>query len=285
MAKTEKTTQNKEIEVKPICGLIMPISPIDGCSTEHWSEIQSILKEVAKSCGFEPNLVSDADDIGIIQKRIIQNIYSNDIVICDVSGKNPNVMFELGMRLAFDKATVIVKDDKTDYSFDTGVIEHLGYPRDLRFHKILEFKENLKKKLESTYKKSKEDPNYSTFLKNFGEYKIAHLQEKEITSDKYILNAIEEIKSEFRHFRHNQMSERNMMIHNSEMNSSRQRHMDLTVKKYLDEFIAKNNIKRFSHVADSLDEFYEYLEQQEDVREICGHKRNIRRTMDRVLNM
>lgn len=283
MAKTEKT--NKKEETKPICGIIMPISPIDGCNTEHWSEIQSILKGVAKDCGFEPNLVSDADEIGIIQKRIIQNIYSNDIVICDVSGKNPNVMFELGMRLAFDKATVIVKDDKTDYSFDTGVIEHLEYPRDLRFHKILDFKENLKKKLESTYKKSKEDPNYSTFLKNFGEYKIAHLQEKEITSDKYILNAIEEMKSEFRHFRHSQMTERNVIMHNSEINSLRQRNMDLTVKKYLDEFITKNNIKRFSSVAESLDEFYEYLEQKDEVREICGHSRNIKRSVDRVLNM
>lgn len=156
--KTEKNIQN-EINQKPRCGIIMPISLIDGCGPEHWLEILSILKEAANDAGFEPNLVSDADDIGIIQKRIIQNVYNNDIIICDVSCKNPNVMFELGMRLAFDKATVIIKDDKTDYSFDTGVIEHLGYPRDLRFHKILEFKENLKKKLTSTFEKSKSDPN------------------------------------------------------------------------------------------------------------------------------
>lgn len=81
--------------------------------------------------------MSDSDEIGIIQKRIIQNVYNSEIVICDVSKKNPDVMFELGMRLAFDKATVIIKDDKTDYSFDTGVIEHLGYPRGLRFYKII----------------------------------------------------------------------------------------------------------------------------------------------------
>jgi hypothetical protein len=71
----------------------------------------------------------NADDIGVIQKRIVQNLYSSDVIVCDVSGKNPNVMFELGMRLAFDKPTLIVKDDKTDYSFDTGIIEHVPYPR------------------------------------------------------------------------------------------------------------------------------------------------------------
>jgi len=284
MAKQEKINTKEKLTEKPICGIIMPISPIDGCNTEHWAEMQSILKEVAKGCGFKSNLVSDADEIGIIQKRIIQNIYSNDIVICDVSGKNPNVMFELGMRLAFDKATVIVKDDKTDYSFDTGVIEHLGYPRDLRFHKILEFKENLKKKLESTYEKSKTDPNYSTFLKNFGEYKIAHLQEKEITSEKYILNVIEEMRSEVRLLRQYQMSERNKLVHNTETDL-RVRHRDSVVKKYLDEYIQKNNIKRLSLETESLDDFYEYLEQQDEVREICGHSRSIRRSMIRVLNM
>jgi hypothetical protein len=33
--------------------------------------------------------------------------------------KNPNVMFELGMRLAFDKPAIIIKDNRTNYSFDT----------------------------------------------------------------------------------------------------------------------------------------------------------------------
>lgn len=282
MAKKTETEEISAVEAKPKCGIIMPISPIDGCSADHWQEILSIIKDVAVSSGFEPNLVSDADDIGIIQKRIIQNVYSNDIVVCDVSGKNPNVMFELGMRLAFDKATVIIKDDKTDYSFDTGVIEHLGYPRDLRFHKILEFKENLKKKLESTHKKSVEDPNYSTFLKNFGEYKIAHLQEKEITSENFILNSLDELKQEMRILRHTQIRERNLIRNNedSEMDVLRAS----IVKKYIDEYVKENNIKRFSHLADSMDELYEYLESQSEIRKVCGHSRNIRRAIDRALS-
>jgi hypothetical protein len=97
------------------CGLVMPISAIDGCTAEHWSEVKSIIIEAVESITdpiFSVRLVGDADDIGVIQKRIVQNLYSSDIIVCDVSGKNPNVMFELGMRLAFDKPTVIVKDEK-----------------------------------------------------------------------------------------------------------------------------------------------------------------------------
>ena len=109
-------------ESAPVCGIVMPISSIDGCNEAHWSDVHEILTEAIEDAGFEANLVSNADDVGIIQKRIIQNLYENPIVVCDVSGKNPNVMFELGLRLAFDKPTIIVKDDRTSYSFDTASI-------------------------------------------------------------------------------------------------------------------------------------------------------------------
>ena len=181
------------------CGLIMPISPTDGCGTEHWIEVKSIFTEALKSIAkysFSIKLVSDADEIGMIHKRIVQNLYSSDLVICDVSGKNPNVMFELGLRLAFDKATIIVKDDKTNYSFDTGVIEHLEYPRDLRFSKIVEFKAKLANKALATYEDANSNPGYSTFLKNFGEFQVATLNEKEVSPDNIIIEMLSDVQKE-----------------------------------------------------------------------------------------
>ena len=63
------------IESKPICGIIMPISEIDGCSESHWTDVFDILSEAVEDAGFDPNMVSNADDVGIIHKRIIQNLY------------------------------------------------------------------------------------------------------------------------------------------------------------------------------------------------------------------
>ncbi|TCL34799.1 hypothetical protein EV691_101238 [Azotobacter chroococcum] len=177
----------------------MPISSIDGCSAEHWGEVKAVITEAVESIqehSFTVSLVSDSDESGVIQKRIVQNVYSADIVVCDVSGKNPNVMFELGMRLAFDKPTVIVKDDKTDYSFDTGIIEHVGYPRDLRFSKIVLFKEKLAEKVKATYQKSVDDPEHSTFLKNFGKFQVANLSEDIVSTDKMILTMMSELQSQ-----------------------------------------------------------------------------------------
>lgn len=176
------------------CGIIMPISSIDGCSESHWADVMEIISSCVKDAGFEANIVSNADDVGVIHKRIVQNLYDNPIVICDVSCRNPNVMFELGMRLAFDKPTIIIKDDKTSYSFDTSSIEHIEYPRDLRFNKIKEFKIKLIEKIKSTYKKSTEDPNFSTFLKNFGEFKVAKIDTKEVSQQEIVMDEIRSLR-------------------------------------------------------------------------------------------
>ena len=188
--------ENKKVvsqDEHPICGIIMPISSLDGCSMEHWAQVKSILSEAINASGYKPSLVSDADDSGIIQKRIVQNIYDNEIVVCDVSGKNPNVMFELGMRLAFDKPTIIVIDDKTSYSFDTAPIEHLQYPRDLSYYSIIDFQNKLKDKITATIKASKDDSNYTTFLKHFGEFEVAHVEKKQGTLNDVILSRIDDL--------------------------------------------------------------------------------------------
>lgn len=176
--------------LKPVCGIVMPISEIDGCKPAHWLDVREVLTETIESAGFDAQLVNDAEEVGLIHKRIIQNLYDNPIVVCDISGKNPNVMFELGLRLAFDKPTIIVKDDKTAYSFDTGAIEHLEYPRDLRFNTIVEFKQKLKTKIVATHSKSTSDPMYTTFLKHFGEFKVAKLEKKEVTGQEFILDEL-----------------------------------------------------------------------------------------------
>ncbi|MCA8292111.1 hypothetical protein [Burkholderia vietnamiensis] len=183
---------------KPTCGIVMPISTIDGCNEAHWIEVFSIVSDAVSTAGFSANMVSDADHVGIIQKRIIQNLYDNPIVVCDVSGKNPNVMFELGMRLAFDKPTIIIKDDKTSYSFDTSPIEHIEYPRDLRFSKIVEFKAKLAEKIVATHSQAQADNNYTTFLKHFGQFKVAKIDQHEVSGQEFILDELRSIQSAIR---------------------------------------------------------------------------------------
>jgi hypothetical protein len=182
-----------EIASRPKCGLIMPISSIGDYPESHWSDVQEIITDAVADAGLEASLVSYADETTVIPKTIVQNLYDNPIVICDVSSKNPNVMFELGLRLAFDKPTIIVKDNATSFSFDTGTIEHLPYPRDLRFARIVEFKAKLTSKIAGTLEAAK-DPDYSTFLKHFGKFTVAKLQETEVSGQEYVIEELRSIR-------------------------------------------------------------------------------------------
>jgi hypothetical protein len=180
------------------CGIVMPISAIDGLAEPHWAEVKLFISETVATVGFSARLVSDAADVGVIHKRIVQNLYADPIVVCDVSARNPNVMCELGMRLAFDKPTVIIKDDKTPRSFDTENIEHLEYPRDLRFGKMVAFKELLAKKVKDTHDAATKDPNFSTFLKHFGTFKVAKMDTEVVTKEDLILEELAEIRKQLR---------------------------------------------------------------------------------------
>ena len=182
-----------EHDLKPKCGVIMPISSIGDYPESHWSDVQAIISDAVADAGLEAGLVSYADETTLIPKTIVQNLYDNPIVICDVSGRNPNVMFELGLRLAFDKPTIIIKDSATSFSFDTGTIEHLPYPRDLRFAKIVDFKAHLTAKITATLEAAK-DPDYSTFLKHFGKFTVAKLEETEVSGQEYVIEELRSIR-------------------------------------------------------------------------------------------
>ena len=196
--KTEgKPEENIANDIAKKCGIIMPIASMDGYPESHWTDVKRILASAIKDAGFIARIVSESDDIGVIHQRIVQNLYDNPMIVCDISGRNANVMFELGLRLAFDKPTIIVKDDETKYSFDTSVIEHLTYPKDLRYHSIENFKIELRKKIEKTYATFLEDPSkYSTFLKNFGSFKVPEIDEKVLPMNEYIVEELRSIKGD-----------------------------------------------------------------------------------------
>lgn len=191
---TPESLTNTEM---PICGVVMPIASMGGEYTEnHWKDVFNIIKEAAKEAGYKAQLVSNSESVGIIHSDIVQNLYNNSIIICDVSGKNPNVMFELGMRLTFDKPTVIIKDDYTDYSFDISSIRHEGYPRDLRYNQIQDFKRRLTCKITETINACV-NPKYSIFLKHFKDVQIKQpkLESEEVTLNEAILVEVKNINN------------------------------------------------------------------------------------------
>ena len=264
---------------KPICGIIMPISSIDNCSETHWKEVKGIITDAVEAAGFEAQLVSEANDSGIIQKRIVQNLYKNDIVVCDVSCKNPNVMFELGMRLAFDKPTIIVMDNMTKYSFDTAPIEHLGYPRDLSYYQILDFKKTLTEKIKGTVDAAKQ-PDYTTFLKNFGEFQVATIENKKGSLDEVVLSRLDDMTRQITEMR---ASQRVRIIERVESESDTEE-INKLARKMIEQYCAENKMSEsVLYEANEMDdirrELYDYIERNRDMRRLCNSPSRIRKAI------
>jgi hypothetical protein len=253
------------------CGLIMPISALDECSAEHWLEVKAIATQACDSIDefrCEARLVSEADSVGVIHKRIIQNVYASDIVICDISGRNPNVMLELGLRLAFDRATVLIKDDKTPYSFDTGVIDHLEYPRSLRFSSIVAFKAKLADRVRSTYAASK-NPSYSTFLKNFGDFHVAQLDEKSLPADGIMIEMLAQLQRDVSLMK----AEGRQMLANLPHNAEPV-HSNAVPEMLASIAVAEEKFGRFFwRSADGLKRLIEYLDRESECGRYWGNRR------------
>lgn len=189
-----------------ICGIIRPIAKMSDFYTfEHWNSVKDIMERAIKKAGYSPLTVSDSKGSTTIHSSIFLNLYQNEIVVCDVSNRNANVMFELGMRIAFDKPVVIIKDDKTPFSFDTSHIKHLEYPSDLRFQVIEKFIDDLAEAIRDTVQTSKQ-PEHKSFLSHYAPIKVATLEVNEVSEKialESILNSINNLEEKFNNIKYN----------------------------------------------------------------------------------
>ena len=173
-------------KAKPKCGIIMPIAdnPDLGYPIGHWAQVRELIITAAENKGFAADMVSNDTQVEIIHTTIIKNIYANDVAVCDVSTRNPNVMFELGLRIASKKPFILIKDEDTPYSFDTQLIPHLAYRRDMRMYETLKFQKELSEKILTAYEESLL-PGYTSFLGQFTTFTLAQIDEQQVGASEY----------------------------------------------------------------------------------------------------
>ncbi len=133
------------------CFVIMPISDTDGYPKGHFEEVYSeLICPAVIAAGFNPTRADKIAASNLIHVDVISRAINAELCICDLSSKNPNVMFEYGIRQAFDKPTVLIKDDKTDRIFDLSGMRDIVYNSDLRIRSIIQKQNEIKKAIEET---------------------------------------------------------------------------------------------------------------------------------------
>jgi hypothetical protein len=136
VAAVPEETPSREKKLKT-CFVIMPIADMDGYEPGHFSRVyEYLIKPACANAGYEAHRADFVAATNYIIIDILRKIIDSDLVICDLSGRNPNVLYELGVRQAFNLPTVLIKDSKTQKIFDIQGLRYTEYNDALRIDEV-----------------------------------------------------------------------------------------------------------------------------------------------------
>lgn len=94
------------------------------------SNFDAVYRKVGAALKADGYEVKRADDFWLnhqVMEDIIQLITSSRIIICDLSRKNPNVFYELGLAHALGKDVILITQNEEDVPFDLKQFRYIFY--------------------------------------------------------------------------------------------------------------------------------------------------------------
>ncbi len=147
---------NVEIELGDVnnsCFVVMPFSSL--FQIEYEKIIQPALTELNIQC-------IRGDEI-YTKQRIVDDIWNSikkcRFVLAELTDKNPNVLYEIGLAHAIGKPVIIITRNSEDVPFDLKALRYLFYDVNDPF-----WGENLKTGIQNLAKKVIENPNIEKYL-------------------------------------------------------------------------------------------------------------------------
>lgn len=158
----EKKEEAKKLE----CFVIMPISDQDGYPKGHFRRVyDDIITPAVKESGYVPQRGDDVSQTNLIHLDILNRLLEAPIAVCDLSARNPNVLFELGIRQAFDKPVVLIREKGTPEIFDIGPLRYCEYDREMRYRDVLQAQKDIAAAIVSTKDAEKDSSNVNSIVK------------------------------------------------------------------------------------------------------------------------
>lgn len=192
------------------CFVIMPISDPDGYEEGHFESVyRDIFVPAIEDAGYEPHRVDEDVSTGVIQAKILEQLINAPMAICDLSTRNPNVLFELGIRQAYDKPVVLVQEKGTDRIFDINEISYINYEPSLVYRSVVD----VQKKITSAITETAKNPKYNSLITAL-KISAAEPPKNDLNSQEFneimlgsIVNKLDNMASEIRSMRAGQKSE------------------------------------------------------------------------------
>jgi hypothetical protein len=106
----------------------------------------------------------------VIQSTIINDLIEADLVIADLTEHNPNVLFELGVRMAQDKPVVLIRAEGTKPLFDVdNMLRVFEYSPNLWATTVEKDMPNLREFIKGAWENRKSNKSYINILRGRGE--------------------------------------------------------------------------------------------------------------------
>jgi hypothetical protein len=176
--------KSKEIADQKQCFVIMPISSQNGYEEGHFQLVyEDIIKPAIIAAGLSPFRADETKNTNLIQLDILRNVIDSPIAICDMSSKNPNVFYELGMRQAFDLPTVLLRDEITDAPFDVSGLRYVTYKKDMKHRDVVTAIDDLTMALKETFLKRNDKTEINSLIRLMELASPATLSQVELTDE------------------------------------------------------------------------------------------------------
>lgn len=148
------------------CFVIMPISDTDGYDKGHFSRVyEDIIKPAVANTDFSVTRADEVKETNFIHLDILKQLIDAPIAICDLSSHNPNVLFELGIRQAFDKPVVLIREEGTPKIFDIGPLRYLEYSKKMKYHDVLRTQAELTESINATKEAKGKQGNINSIVR------------------------------------------------------------------------------------------------------------------------
>lgn len=136
----------------PACFVIMPISDPDGYVKGHFKHVyDDIVSPACEKAGFKALRADQVKQSNLIHLDILQKLLDAPMAVCDLSSRNPNVLFELALRQAFDKPVALVQEVGTPSIFDISPFRYTEYRKERTYHEVLEDQTSIAAAIKETF--------------------------------------------------------------------------------------------------------------------------------------
>lgn len=114
------------------CFVIMPIGA-DAIYETFRNRYEQIIRPAVEGLRVDGQQVfrclrgDDVTETGSITRDVIRRLYDSDVVIADITGLNPNVLYELGVRHALRSRTILIAEEGMISPFDISDLRVIRY--------------------------------------------------------------------------------------------------------------------------------------------------------------